>query len=168
MPYCEELPGREAGDQSVTRDKLWTFMAAQEYTLVSPEMHYEFLLRYQMPIMEKFGLVAYGCCEDLTEKIDMLRKIPNLRRIAVTPVADVRRSAEQIGTDYVISWRPNPSRTVCCGFDPDQLRAYTKQALEDSKGCHVDIMLKDVHTVEGEPERLKEWVRITREVAEGY
>lgn len=168
MPYCEELPGREEGGRVVTRDKLWTFMAAQEFTLISPEMHYEFLLQYQIPILEKFGLVAYGCCEDLTLKIDLLRRIPNLRRIAVTQVADVRKSAEQIGTDYVFSWRPNPSRTVCCGFDPDQIRSYTRQALEDSRGCFVDIMLKDVQTVEGQPERLREWVRMTREVAEDF
>lgn len=168
MPYAEELPLVEANSEPVTRDKLWNFTAAQEFTLISPEMHYEFLLQYQMPIMEKYGLVAYGCCEDLTGKIDMLRKIPNLRRIAVTPVANVKRCAEQIGTDYVISWRPNPAQTVCLGFDPDHIRDYTKQALEDSKGCFVDITLKDISTVEGEPQRLKEWVRITREVAEGY
>ena len=47
-------------------------------------MHEEFLFRYQLPIMEQAGLVAYGCCEDLTCKIDMLRQIPNLRRIAVS------------------------------------------------------------------------------------
>lgn len=168
MPYAEELPLIEANSTPVTRDKLWAFMAAQEFTLISPEMHYEFLLQYQMAIMEKFGLIAYGCCEDLTEKIDMLRRIPNLRRIAVTPVANVKRCAEQIGTDYVISWRPNPAETVCCGFDPEHIREYTRQALEDSKGCHVDIMLKDIHTVEGQPERLREWVRITREAAEDY
>ncbi len=39
----------------------------------------------------------------------MLRQFPNLRNIVVTPRADVRRCAEQIGTDYVISWRPNPA-----------------------------------------------------------
>ena len=77
----------------------------------------EFMLQYQLPIMAEYGLVAYGCCEDLTRKIDVLRQIRNLRRIAVTPVADVRRCAEQIGTDYVISWRPNPTDMVCAGWD---------------------------------------------------
>ncbi|GAI58840.1 unnamed protein product [marine sediment metagenome] len=50
---------------------------------------------------DKFGLVAYGCCEDLTYKVDMLRQIPNLRRIAVPPFADAAKCAEQIGRDYV-------------------------------------------------------------------
>ena len=69
----------------------------------------EFLLRYQLPILEKFGLVSYGCCEDLTRKIDMLRRIPNLRRIGIAPAADVAKCAEQIGRDYVLSYRPSPT-----------------------------------------------------------
>jgi len=168
MAYSRELPDPKANSGPVTRDKLWTFVAAQEFTLISPAMHDEFMLQYQLPIMSKFGLSAYGCCEDLTEKIDMLRKVPNLRRIAVTPVADVRRCAEQIGTDYIFSYRPNPAEMVCFGFDPDHIRRFIAQALDDSKGCFVDITLKDVETVQNEPWRLKEWVRIVREVADTY
>ncbi|MHC4886033.1 MAG: uroporphyrinogen decarboxylase/cobalamine-independent methonine synthase family protein, partial [Planctomycetota bacterium] len=98
----------------VKQSELWGYMAAQEYTLVSPEMHDEFLLQYQLPILKRFGRVAYGCCEDLTRKIDMLRQIPNLRRIAVAPVADIRKCSEAIGTDYVMSYRPNPVGQICC------------------------------------------------------
>lgn len=168
MPYSRELPGPKANSEPVRRKDLWVFAASQELTLVSPEMHDEFMLRYQIPIMEKFGLSAYGCCEDLTNKIDIVRKIPNLRRIAVTPVANVERSAEQIGGDYVCSWRPNPSETACCGFDPDRVRRIVTDAMDAFKrnGCHVDICLKDVETVENEPARLGEFVRIVREVTE--
>jgi len=165
MPYAVELPDPSADPTPVTRRKLWCFCAAQELTLVSPQMHDEFMLQYQLPIVEKFGLVAYGCCEDLTEKIDMLRRIPNLRRIAVAPRANVRRCAEQIGSDYVLSYRPNPAEMVCCGFDPDHVRTTLRRALRECKGCHVDITLKDVQTVERQPERLFEWARIAKEVA---
>ena len=58
---------------------------------MSPAMHDEFLLQYQLPILKQWGLVGYGCCENLTQKIDILRQIPNLRVIGVTPRADVRR-----------------------------------------------------------------------------
>ena len=134
MPYAEELADPAPTPRPVTRKQLWGFCAAQEFTLVSPAMHDEFMLQYQLPILEKFGLVAYGCCEDLTEKIDMLRQIPNLRRIAVTPLANVRRCAEQIGTDYVFSWRPNPAEMVCCGFDPDHVRTATAHGAGRSRG----------------------------------
>lgn len=162
MPYAEELADPRANGPSVTRDKLWGFAAAQEFAVVSPGMHDEFLFQYQKPILEKFGLVAYGCCEDLTRKIPMLRRLKNLRRIAVSPMADVRACAEGIGTDYVISWRPSPADTVCCGFDPDRIRRLTRAALAACRGRHMDITLKDVHTVCGEPDRLREWVRIVR------
>lgn len=148
------------------RSQLWGYMAAQEFELISPAQHEEFLLQYQLPILEKWGLSAYGCCENLTRKIDMLRKVPNLRIIAVTPRADVRRCAEQIGRDYVLSWRPNPADMVCCQFDEALIRRIIRAGLEASRGCRVHIHLKDVETVQGEPDRLARWVRIVREVAD--
>jgi hypothetical protein len=163
---------RETVDPSplrkATRKQMWTFMAAQEYTLVSPAMHDEFLLAYQIPILEKFALCAYGCCEDLTEKIGMLRKIPNLRRIAVTPRANLARCAEQIGRDYVMSWRPNPVGAVCCGFDIGRVRQTVREGLTICRGLNVDIILKDVETVEGHLERFSQWVQATRDVAEQF
>ena len=168
MCYAKELADPKANSEPVKRKDLWLFMAAQEFALISPQMHDEFLFQYQFPILEKFGLTAYGCCEDLTEKIDMLRRLPNLRRIGVTPVANVRRSAEQIGEDYVFSWRPNPAEMICCGFDPDHVRKVIRQGMEDSKGCHVDITLKDVQTVQNKPENLREWVKVVRSVTDEY
>ena len=168
MPYSRELGDPRADGEPVTRDKLWYFAAAQEMAQVSPAMHEEFILNYQLPVLEKFGLVAYGCCEDYTHKIDMLRKVPNLRRIAVTPVADVAKCAEQIGADYVFSWRPNPSQMICCGWDPDLIRRVVRDAMEASKGCHVDITLKDIESVQGHPENLREWVKLVRSITDDY
>lgn len=166
MSYALSLPDPEANSESVMREQLWCFVAAQEMAQVSPEMHDEFMLRYQLPIIERFGLVAYGCCEDLTHKIDILRKIPNLRRIAVALSADVRECAEQIQQDYVLSWRPHPSEMICCGFDPDHIRKVVKNAMDASKGCHVDITLKDVQTVQHRPDNLRKWVELVREIAD--
>ena len=166
MPYAQELQDPKANCRGVKRSELWCFMLAQEMAQVSPAMHDEFVLQYQMPIMEKFGLVAYGCCEDLTHKIDMLRQIPNLRRIAVTPVADVARCAEQIGQDYVFSYRPNPAEMICCGFDPGHVRRVIRDALDKARGCHVDITLKDVQTVQGHPENLRRWTEVVRGVVD--
>jgi hypothetical protein len=55
---------------------------------------------------------------------------------------------------------------VCCGWDPDRVRQVIREGLEACRGLHVDITLKDVQTVENHPERLKDWVRIVREVIE--
>ncbi len=157
MPYSEELPCPKANIYGAKLKDIWGFSAAQEFTLISPEMHEEFYLNYQIPIMEKFGHMAYGCCEDLTEKIKMLRKIKNLRQISVAPVANIKKCAEQIGTDYIISWRPNPTDAVCGKFNEESVRGVIRKGLEALKGTNFHIILKDVETVEGDVSRLWRW-----------
>ncbi len=166
MPYARELDDPAPNVNGVARRRLWGYMAAQEFTGVSPAMHEEFLLRYQKPILEKFGLVAYGCCEDLTQKIDLLRQLPNLRRIGVAPCANVAACADRIERDYVLSYRPSPADMVSYNFDPDRVRRILRRDLEACRGCHVDITLKDVETVQHDPERVRQWVAITRKVIE--
>ena len=164
MPYAGGLPDPASNTNGIDRNRLWGYMAAQEFTGISPAMHEEFLLRYQLPILSKFGLTAYGCCEDLTHKIDMCRGIPNLRRIGVAPVADVAKCAEQIGRDYVLSYRPSPADMVSYDFDVDRIRSVLTVDLEACRDCHVDITLKDVQTVQGDPTRVQRWVAVAREV----
>jgi hypothetical protein len=168
MPYADETVDPEPNVCGVRREELWGFFAAQEFALTGPEQHDEFMFQFQLPIMEAFGLVSYGCCEDLTRKIDMLRQLKNLRSIAVTPVADPVKCAEQIGGDYLISWRPNPAETVCCGWQPEKTRALLRHALEafQANGCFAEINLKDVQTVENEPQRLADFVALCREEIE--
>jgi uncharacterized protein (DUF1330 family) len=57
---------------------------------------------------------------------------------------------------------------VCRGFDPERIRSIVRNAATIFRrhGCHFDITLKDVETVEGEPERLPAFVRIAREAVE--
>lgn len=159
----ETLPPKPA-TLGAKRQDLWAFGASQEFTGVSPAMQDEFLLEYQKPILEKWRLCAYGCCEDLTRKIDILRRLKNLRIIAVAPLANLRQCAEQVGTEYVLSWRPNPSQMVTCGFDEGQIRRILADQLRDVRDCHVHINLKDVYTLEGDVGRLRRWTQITREV----
>ncbi len=164
MRYSLELNDPAADGPPVTRRDLWWYAASQETTAVGPAMFDEFMFQYQMPILKEFGLVAYGCCEDLTQKIRVLRQLPNLRRIAVAPAADVAKCAEQIGQDYVLSYRPSPADMVAYGFDADRIRRILRRDLGACRDCHVDITLKDVQTVQGDPTRVRRWVALTREV----
>ncbi|MDX9980444.1 MAG: hypothetical protein RBU25_10500 [Lentisphaeria bacterium] len=166
IPYAKELRDPAADSEPIQRRDLWCFCAAQEFTGIGPAQFDEFLFQYQLPILHKFGLVAYGCCEDLTRKIDVLRQLPNLRRIAVSPMADVAACAEQIGDDYVFSYRPSPSDMVGYSWDEARVRRILRRDLGicQANGCHVDITLKDVETVQGEGQRLRDWMRVTREV----
>ena len=86
----------------------------------------------------------------------------------MTPTANVAKCAEQIETDYVFSWRPNPAQMVCVGFDEKNICQILRRGLEDARGCRAHILLKDVETVEGDLGRLPAWARIAREVAEQF
>lgn len=163
MPYADDLEWRMPNSGPRTRSQIWGFCAAQEFTLISPEFHEEFLLQYQIPIYEKFGLLHYGCCENLTRKIDVLRKLKNLRSIAVTPTADLKECVEQIGKDYIVSWRPNPTDMVCTGWDEARIRRIMKEGFELCRDSYMHISLKDIETVQGDPDRLRRWVQIVRE-----
>ena len=165
MPYAMELAMPDSKTTNVRLNEIWGFMSSQEFTTFSPAMFDEFMLSYQKPIMEKYGLTAYGCCEDLTKKIDVLKKIKNLRRIAVSPFANVRECAERIGKDYVVSYRPNPSM-IAMGLD----EAYVKDVLRKDfaafkdNGSIFDVTLKDVETIAGKPANMLRWVELVREV----
>jgi hypothetical protein len=163
--YCPDLPDPHANARGMQMKQLWYFTCAQPFTLVSPQQFHEFVLQYQMPIMAQFGLTSYACCEQITDKIDLLKKIPNLRRINVTPVSDVVKCAEQIGRDYIYSWKPNPAM-ICASFEEEQIRKEIRAGLQASRECIVDVTLKDVSSVQDDPSRLKRWVDIVRQEAE--
>jgi hypothetical protein len=168
MAYALELADPAANQRGVKRKQLWNFCASQEFALVGPELWGEFMLAYQKPIMEQFALSAYGCCEDLTRKIPLLRRVRNLRRIAVSPFSDVAACAQQIGRDYVISYRPSPADMVSYRFDEQRVRSILRRDLTSLRGCIFEVTLKDVETVERDPNRVRRWVELTREMLSQY
>lgn len=165
MPYSRELPDPKAGKKTVSPKSLWGYMAAQEFTAIEPRAFKEFMFDYQKPILERYGLSAYGCCEDLTHKISIIRELKNLRRIGVSPFADVKECAYQIGPDYILSWRPNPSSAVSFGVDEDFVRKNLREVFDifNANACKFDITLKDVETVAGSENTLIKWTQIVRD-----
>jgi len=164
-PDVDDLPAPRPNSHGADLGDLWFFTHAQEFEAVSPAQHDEFLLQYQMPIMARFGLVNYGCCETLDNKIDMLRRIPNLRRILMGPRADLARGCDRIGRDYVVSWRPNPTM-VAGGFDAAAVRAAIRNGFAAARGCNIEIMLKEMMTVDNDLSRLFKWTDIAMQEAE--
>jgi len=165
--YTDELPAPGFDPARVRPCDLWASAEAQELALVSPEMHREFSLEHEKRLLEPFGLNGYGCCEDLTRKLDDVLTIPNIRRISISPFADVDRCAEKLGAKAIFSWKPHPSHLVG-DFDPEMVRDYIAHTCEVTRGCIVEMILKDTHTCEGRPERFTRWTDIAREIAGGY
>ena len=107
--YTRELPGADFDPDYVQPHNMWGCSNAQVFSEVSPEMHWEFAMRHDLRWLARWGLTYYGCCEPLHQKIDLLRQIPNLRKLSVSPRCDSQRVVQEVGTDYVISRKPNPA-----------------------------------------------------------
>ena len=167
--WTDELP-KEGYDPAKPRTKdIWMYGLAQMLGTVSPAMYNEFELEPCAPIFERFGLVYYGCCDPLDGKIDMLRKIKNIRKLSVSPWANEEKLGEEIGSGYVFSNKPNPALLAAAGFDEDIIRkslAKTK-GICDRYGCPLEFIQKDISTVRYQPQRLWRWVQIAKEIALG-
>lgn len=167
--YTDELPQDDFSGRARLRD-MWGFCEAQTMSEVSPAMHEEFVLRHQLPILEKFGLNCYGCCEPLHLKLDFLMaRVPNLRRISISPWADKRISAEKLQGDVIFSWKPNPAPLAGIEFDPEWVRSDIRDTVQIARehGCVLEIILKDTHTCNHRPERFDEWTQIAMQEAVG-
>jgi hypothetical protein len=145
---------------------LWTCGMAQIFSSVSPGMHQEFELDYAVKWYARFGLVYYGCCEPLDNKIDIVRKIPHLRKISMSPWVNVEKGAERIGRDFVFSRKPSPAFLADGTWKPEAVRKDLQDTLDacTRHECPLEFILKDISTVGYQPQRLWEWAKIAAEV----
>ena len=165
--YTDELPLPDFDGRVRTKD-LWGFATTQIFSEVSPAMHEEFALRYEKQFLSRFGLNCYGCCEPLHLKMDQVRQIPRLRRVSMSPWVDMARAAEELRDEIIFSRKPNPAMLAQPDWDEDSIRRAARGDLEKTRGCVFETIMKDTHTVNGEPFRLAEWVRITKEEVDTF
>jgi hypothetical protein len=165
LGWTDELPPA-AADGKVRCANMWGFAESQETVGISPEMFAEFVFPYQLPILERFGLNCYGCCEPLDKRWHVVKQSPRLRRVSVSPWADRRNMAEQLEDNYIYSLKPNPIDLAMSSFDEDRIRADIRETLEIIQNCCVEIIMKDNHTIKNDPQRVIRWVQIVREEIE--
>ena len=163
--FSDELPAADFSGKARCRD-LWGFAESQETVRVSPQMYEEFVFPYEKPILERFGLNCYGCCEPLDARWETVKQHHNLRRVSCSPWADYEKMAEYLGGDYVFSMKPTPADLARPEVDWDRVRSELRQSLETTRDCVVEILMKDNHTISRRPENLTTWCRIAREEAE--
>jgi len=171
LGYTEDLPVRSrAGQEEVSpTSSLWATAFSQPLGVASPAMHEEFALQYESKWLRRFGLTYYGCCEPLHHKIGILQKhIPNLRKISCSPWADVTSFAEQCSDRYVISLKMSPAVFAADEFDLDAARDELHTKLMETRGCNVEIVMKDISTIREDPERLHRWAEMAKEVSEEF
>ena len=163
---ASDLPGRDFDGKHVKLKDVWGRAVAQIFTSVSGPMHEEFDIAYIREPMSRCGLVYYGCCEPLDKKMDIVQTIPNLRKVSITPWADVNVAAEAIGRKYVLSAKPNPAFVAVDHLDHNHLRKEIKNILDacQRNGCACDLVLKDISTCNGRPQNIFEWEQVVMEM----
>jgi len=164
--FTRELPAESFDPAHVRTRDLWGFAENQEAGTISPRMFEEFVLRYQLPILDRFGLTCYACCEPVHDRLDAILRIPRLRRLSISPWTDREIAAEKLEDRVIYSWKPNPTRLAAVRFDEALVRREIRETIAMTRGCHLEIVLKDTHTWNHEPDRFDRWVRIAREEVE--
>jgi hypothetical protein len=166
--YTHQLPQKDFNGDHVKTKDMWGFCESQETVGVAPEMFAEFIYPYQVPILERFGLNCYGCCEPLDKRWPYVRNAPRLRRVSVSTWADPEMMAGQLGGDFIFSSKPNPAHLAEPVLREDEARAEIRRVLAAGKrhGCVVEVIMKDNHTLGNNPENAVQWCRIAREETE--
>lgn len=163
--YTHDLPQRDF-DGKVRAADTWGWFESQETSEVSPEMFGEFVFPYQLPLMERFGLVSYGCCEAMNGRWHIVSRIPRLRRVSVSPWANVEDMADKLGDKYVYAMKPTPADLALPRIDEGYLRNKLREAIRATKNCRVEIIMKDNHTIGCNPLNVIRWCKIAMEEAQ--
>lgn len=161
--YSQALEPDEKYFTHAPTSQLWGCGNAQIFSDVSPDMHWEFSLKHELRWMSHFGLNYYGCCEALHNKLEILEKIPNLRKISMSPWAKLEKVTDFAKGRYVLSCKPSPAIFAEENWRPEQARKDIMDILEKTKGCSIEIIMKDISTVKYKPSRLWEWSKIAQE-----
>jgi len=160
--FTDELPGKDFAGKVRLKD-MWGLGESQVTTAISPQMFEEFIFTYQKPIMERFGLTSYACCEPMDKRFDIVKSVKSLRRVSVSSWANPEIMSEKLGHSYVYSYKPAPAPLSRPVLDQDNARKDIKNILKITRDNCVELVMKDNHTLGENPENLLNWVRIVRE-----
>jgi hypothetical protein len=163
--WTKELPKPEFDPGHVRTMDMWGFTDSQETVGVSTGMFGEFIFPYQVPILKRFGLNCYGCCEPIDPRWEVVKQAPRLRRVSASPWANRAKMAEYLGNNYVMSMKPSPTPIAGPVIDQESIRRALREDLRTVKGCQVEIIMKDNHTIGRNPRNVIDWTRIAKEEA---
>jgi len=167
--YTDHLPPPTESGIGAKLADVWGDGRDQIFTSVSPAMTKEFAFEPAKPWYDLFGLNCYGCCEDLGRKVAESQTMPRLRKLSVSPFADLETAMEAMGGEVVVSFKPDPSHLAVTPWRKDRMRTELETAcrLARKYGCHMEILMKTLITLDNDPSRLWEWCDLATNIAEG-
>jgi hypothetical protein len=168
--FTNNLPGKSFNsNMGVTSANLWGYTDSQETVSISPAMFDEFFFPYYLEVAKQFGLLSYGCCEPVHSNWEKsLSKLPNLRKISISPWCDEEYMGQILkGSNTIYHRKPSPN-FVGVGKELDE-EAYKKHILKTincAKGCKLEFSFRDVYALSGNPDKPRRAVQIVRELLE--
>lgn len=162
--FSDDLPVNGEQERG-TADQAWSFGLAQLFSSVSPEITAEFEVPYMQRIFARFGAVYYGCCDRLDDRLDIVDRMPNIRKISCSPWSDREAFAANLPKKYVMSNKPSPALLATESLDEQAVREDLRRTMRAAKAHDVplEMILKDVSTVKHDPARLWRWAAIAAE-----
>jgi hypothetical protein len=85
----------------------------------------------------------------------------------------LRAVQEAVGQDYVIMWRQKASDLVALAAvvfpdDVETIQRDLEEGCRQLQDYHYQIVLRELQTLSGHPDRLHEWTRFAKEAAARY
>jgi hypothetical protein len=162
--YVADLPPLDATPRFGTQES-WGWAESQETTMISPAMFNEFFLPYIAAVAARFGLVYYGCCERVDDRFDCIRRaLPNLRSVSVSGWNDFAKMGELLGREYVYSRKPTPAYISGDYPNWDLLRDDMLKTRAAARDANLEILFRDIYTINGDRPRLRRWVDMTKDI----
>ena len=163
--FSDSIPSAGCDLNAPTSLDGWGFGMAQLFTSVSPQITAEFEVPYMQRIFSHFGAIYYGCCDRLDDRLDIICRMPNIRKISCSPWSDRENFAANLPKQYIMSNKPSPAFLAQPSFDGDAVRADLRRTIKAAKdhGLRLELLLKDISTVKNEPQRLWRWAEIAEE-----
>ena len=166
--YTDELPQPDCDPEHIRTMDQWGGATPQIFSEVSPEMHEEFALDYEIETMERCGLNYYGCCEPVHNKMGILARVPRLRKISISPWCNTAKAAENATRTYVFSHKPSPAVFAENRLDLPRAEADLRSRLDQSDGMPCEVIMKDLSTLRGDAKRLIDWTEMAYRVVCEY
>ena len=165
--FTQELPG--AGFAGKVRcSDLWANMNSQESVGLSPEMFRDYIYPSYHDLAKEFGMVYYGCCEPVHEIWEScIRDMPNLRKVSVSAWCNQQFMGNALrGSKVIYSRKPSPNYIGVGDFVPEAYAAHIAETLEAAGGCQLEIIHRDIYSLNGDRTRPGRAIKIARELIE--
>lgn len=164
MGCSKLLPAPDFKGKVRTKD-LWYYCESQESVSISPDHYGEFVFPYIKELAELFGRVYYGCCEPVDPVWKYISTIKNLQRVSISPWA----KEDVMGKNcrerkLVYSRKMPPAFFMAKEFNEnDGLRKAIEHTVACAEGARLEFMLRDIYTLQNDPDRFRRWVELVRE-----